>query len=93
MTKMIATAIKPKPAEAAACTDPFTHEFTTIGAKRMAHPELGEKVVTTLVLKWCGRCKNHIVIPFSGDWSLDDFLRKESEVDELNRMAGKDSGK
>jgi hypothetical protein len=57
--------------------------MTVIGAQHISgfpHP-------TTAVLFRCARCGVHWTAGFLGSWTLEDFLRRESEIAELERIA------
>jgi hypothetical protein len=59
------------------------HDMTVIGAQHISgfpHP-------TTAVLFRCARCGVHWTAGFLGSWTLEDFLRRESEIAELERIA------
>lgn len=46
-----------------------------------------EPIPLTAVLKRCAVCGNHISLVFSGSWTLEAFLKTESDISALERMA------
>lgn len=58
------------------------HAFETINIQ--AGPELSGGVKSTLAIKRCVFCSLHVTPLHQGEWTLEDFTRKESSAAILN---------
>lgn len=63
------------------------HELIPIDAQALVGDSLAYR--QTVVLKRCSRCGLHIALAYAGQWTIGDFVKKRSEVAELERMVGR----
>lgn len=52
----------------------------TLKSEQLAYPH-------TIVLHRCSRCGLHTATTFAGEWTIDDFLKKEADMNWLERAA------
>lgn len=70
-----------KPEEKHPCD--VMHDIVPIGAQPIA----GSRPPHTCLLTRCRRCKCHWSVGLLGNWDISDFLKEESDISILERMA------
>lgn len=59
------------------------HDFAVTGSQHLA----GHTPPMTIAMYRCRKCHLHSSVMHHGHWELTDFVRSESEIDELERIA------